>query len=205
MSKIINSLKEALKARDGMCSLESVKIANRRPNESSRQPKVHLAAEEKVMSTALTKRMEEVTKEDHRLSTPAAKATLRIGWAFAAMFILLLSVNVGFFLVLRNYTQASNSAMVKLDRIEETLNKSNNLIFTLSKQIDKTNETLASTNKDIQKSESRLEKLEKNIDSQATAIENLVKAKKTLFNKVSSLETEIERLKNISQTKVNSQ
>ena len=115
---------------------------------------------------------------------------------FIAIFALVfLVVNLQLIFAMKGYANQRNAAEKKLNTIEELLNSDTKQISAILESAQRLSEDAKVASRKIENIKEGIEGIEKTNDAHAAAIENLTKAKNTLFNKVSSLEVELQSSK----------
>lgn len=118
-----------------------------------------------------------------------------LGIAVTIMFFVMLAYNIRIFNILKLNAFEKDEIFAKTGKIESLLKDYAQEIKSSYEVIKKSADILDKLNLELKEANTRISELKKDNDSLTFAIENLTKAKNTLFNKVSVLETEIEKFK----------
>lgn len=114
--------------------------------------------------------------------SPSSKQPLATSSIVLIVLLILSIANFLFFFILLNYTRRTNEAIAKLSAMELALSKGFQDSGAISGEIQK-------LNLKIDTLQAGLKELKKEGESRDFAIENLTKAKNTLFNRLSELES----------------
>lgn len=123
------------------------------------------------------------------------RSTLIIGLAICLFLLLNLALTSRLFFITQGSTSERKNAIVKLDKIEESVSEVGNKFDTLSGGIKKANDELDRVNQQAKDNNLKIAYLEAKLDAKEVAIENLKKAKDTLFDRFNYLEIELNLLK----------
>ena len=112
---------------------------------------------------------------------------------FAVIILTFFALNLKLFMMVKSYGLKNGETISKLNTIEGLMNDSARQMKALTSDIGQISTSLESVNIKIQDNNNKINQLDKQSDAQTVAIENLTKAKNTLFNRVNSLEIEINK------------
>ena len=134
---------------------------------------------------------EPITK-DVPQSKKKPKANKSKLWLIGAIFALFIALNFvlsfTLFAMMHKYKSEAHNTFAGLNEIKGILNEN-------IKKVDSFTDDIKQLGKETQGISAAIKELSQKTDSQSFAIENLTKAKNTLFNKVSSLEVELQSSK----------
>jgi len=174
MSKSLNLLKQAEAIRASKYSQALNKAAHNKTNSENS------VSENLVVSSTVSN-----TK----------KAAWPIALFIPTAFLLLLALNLTLFITVHRNFSRTNNAFAKLKVIQDSLNSNANQIVALGSSLKEINQNFKKTDAKIENAGKKISQLEKLSDANAQSIDNLTKAKNTLFNKASSLEADLIKLK----------
>jgi len=141
-------------------------------------------------SSAENKEAQSIHHEPRKLEQNVSKTNLKliIGSIFFILMILNLALTVRLFVTINKIASEKYNSVQKIDHLEEIITNNANGIQKISDDLQAVSVKTKSLN-------TKVEQIQETTDSQAAAIDNLIKAKNSLFNKVSALEAEINNLK----------
>jgi FtsZ-binding cell division protein ZapB len=111
-------------------------------------------------------------------------------WLIGLLFLTLVLSNLGFafrlFFMMKGYASDTNSSLEKLSQVEKVVTDNANKINLLASEIK-------AMNLKSQDNQAKVTQLVKEANRQSAALENLTKTKEDLFNRVSSLESKLNK------------
>ena len=147
-------------------------------------------------SSALTN--EPIIKDDPQ-SKKKPKANKSKLWLIGAIFALFIALNfmlsLTLFAMMHKYKSEAHNTFAGLNEIKGILNENIKKVDSFTDDIKQLGLDSKKLNRETQGISAAIKELSQKSDSQSFAIDNLTKAKNTLFNKVSSLEAELQSSK----------
>lgn len=141
---------------------------------------------------------EPITKDDPR-SKKKPKANKNKLWLIGAIFALFIALNfmlsLTLFAMMHKYKSEAHNTVAGLNEIKGVLNENIKKADSFADDIKQLGLDAKRLSKEAHGISAAIKELNQKSDSQSFAIENLTKAKNTLFNKVSSLEAELQSSK----------
>ena len=138
-----------------------------------------------------------VSKSSVSGSRPASSNNrARIMAILSFLFVLLLAgINLWQFMIIRGLSSEKANTVAYLNKIERLLSDNTEQIKTISSEIKVINPNLQAINTRIDIETKKISGLQKDNDTQEFAINNLKKSKQTLFERVSFLEVNLDKIK----------
>jgi len=141
----------------------------------------------------------QTTQQPVRNTTEGRNIQYAIRLIIPILISLILGLSFSLVLIANRYKSERNSTAIQLTEIKDLLNKNTKQINSFSEDIKQLSSDLNKMSLKIQSISSDIKELNKNSETQSFAIETLTKAKNTLFNKLNSLEVDIDELKTNKQ------
>jgi len=176
MSKILNLLKKAQNRKDP--SMDLKRGIDREAATSQKDVSAGLAAQ-----------------RPSQAFTAGSDGTQKLLATVFIVCVILLALNIAFFLMTKNYAQRTNEALAKISAIELALDKRAGDTEDLSITLAKISTILENLTFKVDKLNTSVKDLWQERASQTFAIETLTKAKNTLFNRMNELELKLDQAK----------
>jgi methyl-accepting chemotaxis protein len=153
----------------------------------------------KQLEAQRTQKYTTALSKEATTATPQATRAHKhwLNWKFTLLFAVIIlpffALNLKLFMRVKSYGLKNGETISKLNTIEGLMNDSARQMKALTSDIGQISTGLESVNIKTQDNNNIINQLDKQSDAQKVAIENLTKAKNTLFNRVNSLEIEINK------------
>ena len=153
----------------------------------------------KQLETQRAQKYTTALSKEATTATPQATRAHKhwLNWKFTLLFAVIIlpffALNLKLFMMVKSYGLKNGETISKLNTIEGLMNDSARQMKALTSDIRQISTGLESVNIKTQDNNNIINQLDKQSDAQKVAIENLTKAKNTLFNRVNSLEIEINK------------
>lgn len=115
-------------------------------------------------------------------------------------FIILFGLNLTFFFMFKKYALKTDSVLAKLSSIENLLDSNSKEMNTLAPELSRLSKAISEINYKIDLQDDSLGVLIASNEAKNTAIANMIKAKDTLFDRLSLIEIDLDNLKKLNKT-----